>query len=53
MLQLTRNDPEASKGLNRAALALTIYGVCVFVFWYVPLPSVSIEYNVHDCFRPA
>lgn len=33
--QLTKDDPSASKTLNRAAFALTIYGVLVFVFWFV------------------
>ncbi|KIP03412.1 hypothetical protein PHLGIDRAFT_26130 [Phlebiopsis gigantea 11061_1 CR5-6] len=31
--KLTRNDPEAPKGLNRAALGLAVYGVLVCVFW--------------------
>ncbi|EKM50015.1 uncharacterized protein PHACADRAFT_130518 [Phanerochaete carnosa HHB-10118-sp] len=31
--KLTRNDPEASRGLNRAALALAVYGVLVCIFW--------------------
>lgn len=31
--QLTRNDPDVSRRLNRAALALAIYGICVCVFW--------------------
>jgi amino acid permease len=33
-LQLSRGDP-SKKMLNRAALVLTTYGVCVFVFWHV------------------
>jgi len=30
--KLTRNDPTVSKFLNRAALALSIYGGCIFIF---------------------
>jgi hypothetical protein len=41
--QLTRNDPGSSKLLNRAALALAIYGGLVFTFWYA-LPLYSIVY---------
>ncbi|KAI0825680.1 vacuolar amino acid transporter 5 [Irpex lacteus] len=37
--KLTRNDPETSKGLNRAGLALAIYGVVVFIF--------CLSYNIY------
>jgi hypothetical protein len=36
-LQLTRNDPSASRPLNGAALALAIYGALIFMFWSVSL----------------
>ncbi|EPT01128.1 hypothetical protein FOMPIDRAFT_1049107 [Fomitopsis schrenkii] len=31
--KLSHTDPTASKPLSRAALALAIYGACIFVFW--------------------
>ncbi|KAI0343286.1 vacuolar amino acid transporter 5 [Trametopsis cervina] len=37
--KLTRNDPEV-KGMNRAALALAIYGVCICVF--------CLSYNIYQ-----
>ncbi|KAI0064000.1 hypothetical protein BV25DRAFT_1801277 [Artomyces pyxidatus] len=33
--KMTRNDPSASKLLNRAALALAAYGAFILVFWCV------------------
>ncbi len=36
-LQLTRNDPSVSRRMNYGAFALMVYGICVFVFWYVAL----------------
>lgn len=31
-LELSRNDA-AAKGLNLAAFALMVYGICIFIFW--------------------
>lgn len=38
--KLTRDDPEASKGLNRAALGLAVYGVLVCIF--------CLSYNIYQ-----
>lgn len=35
MLQLTRDEPSANKTLNWAAFVLMVYGIFVFVFWWV------------------
>ena len=35
--QLSRDDPSANKTLSRASLGLAIYGMFIFVFWYIPL----------------
>jgi hypothetical protein len=43
-LQLTRNDPSASKRLNRAALALATYGALIFMFWSVSLSPRDVLY---------
>jgi len=43
--KLTRNDPSASKFLNRAALALSIYGACIFVF--------CLGFNIYQVFHPS
>ncbi|THH13540.1 hypothetical protein EW146_g6691 [Bondarzewia mesenterica] len=45
--KMTRNDPSASKGMNRAALALAAYGVFILVFWlersFLSKPSIHIH----------
>jgi len=43
--KLTRDDPEESKLLNRAALALAIYGSCILVF--------CLSFNIYQVARPA
>jgi amino acid permease len=42
--RLTRHDPTSSKALNRGALALAIYGVCVFVF--------CLSFNIYQIIHP-
>lgn len=61
--QLTRNDPEASKPLNQAALGLAIYGAFIFVFWCVVLMIIlasckansmsSLGFNIYQVVYPA
>lgn len=43
--KLTRNDPTASKFLNRAALVLSIYGACIFVF--------CLGFNIYQVINPS
>jgi len=43
--KLTRNDPTTSKSLNRAALALSIYGACIFVF--------CLGFNIYRVINPS
>jgi len=42
--KLTQNDPNASKPLNRAALALAIYGIFIFVF--------CLGFNIYQVIKP-
>ncbi|KAI0046216.1 hypothetical protein FA95DRAFT_1520510 [Auriscalpium vulgare] len=42
--QMTRNDPSASKALNRAALALAAYGSFILVF--------CLSFNIWQLFHP-
>lgn len=43
--KLTQHDPNANKGLNRAALALAIYGAFIFVF--------CLGFNIYQVVNPS
>lgn len=43
--QLSRHDPAANKTLSKAALALAIYGICIFVF--------CLSFNIYQVIWPA
>ncbi|KAH9839693.1 transmembrane amino acid transporter protein-domain-containing protein [Rhodofomes roseus] len=43
--KLSHTDPTASKTLSRAALALAVYGMCVFVF--------CLSFNIYQVVRPS
>jgi len=43
--KLSHSDPTANKSLSRAALALAVYGMCVFVF--------CLSFNIYQVMRPS
>ncbi len=60
--QLSRDDPSANKTLSRASLGLAIYGMFVFVFWWVFLcvsprtsltdhSALSLSFNIYGLFQ--
>jgi amino acid permease len=42
--KLTKDDPSANRALNKAALALAIYGVFIFIF--------CLSYNIYELVHP-
>ncbi|KAH9926959.1 transmembrane amino acid transporter protein-domain-containing protein [Fomitopsis serialis] len=43
--KLSHSDPTANKSLSKAALALAVYGMCVFVF--------CLSFNIYQVVRPS
>ncbi|KAH8103989.1 transmembrane amino acid transporter protein-domain-containing protein [Cristinia sonorae] len=43
--KLTRDEPDASKTLSKASLALTAYGVCIFIF--------CLSFNIYKVIYPS